>query len=81
VVGNINKSEQFREDHQANPKIINLRVRGVVRNTRGQSISISIGMLDRLIRTTLGLKRGAPTGAGPGAVAPLATLKCRLCLE
>ena len=33
--------------------------------------------LDKL----LGLKRGAPSRAGPGAVAPLATLKCRPCLR
>jgi hypothetical protein len=33
---------------------------------------------DKLIRTTLGLKRGAPLRAGLGAVAPLATLKRRL---
>jgi hypothetical protein len=61
--------------------------RGGVRSTRGlgptmtvlgQSIGISIGMLDKLIRTTLGLKRGAPSRAEPGAVAPLATLKRRL---
>jgi hypothetical protein len=30
--------------------------------------------------TTLGLKRGAPSKAGPGAVAPLATPKRRLCV-
>jgi hypothetical protein len=62
-------------------------VRGGVRSTRGlgpamiardRSIGISIGMLDKLIRTTLGLKHGAPSRAGPGTVAPLATLKRRL---
>jgi hypothetical protein len=58
--------------------------RGGIRSTRGlgptmtaqgQSIGISIGMLDKLVRTTLGLKRGAPSRAGPGAVAPPVTLK------
>jgi hypothetical protein len=59
-------------------------VRGGVRSTRGlgpimtawgRSIGISIGMLEKLIRMTLGLKCGAPSRAGPGKVAPLATLK------
>jgi hypothetical protein len=45
---------------------------------RGQNIGISIGILDKLMRTTLGLKRGALSRAGPGAIAPLATLKRRL---
>jgi hypothetical protein len=33
---------------------------------RGQSISISIGMLDKLIRMTLSLKFMAPSSDGPG---------------
>jgi hypothetical protein len=33
---------------------------GPTMTVRGQSIGISIGMLDKHIRTTLGLKRGAP---------------------
>jgi hypothetical protein len=33
---------------------------------------------DKLITTTSGLKRGAPSRAGPGAVAPLATPNLRL---
>jgi hypothetical protein len=33
---------------------------------------------DKLIRTNLVLKRGAPSRAGPGAVVPFATLKRRL---
>jgi hypothetical protein len=37
-------------------------------------------MLDKLIRTTVGLKREAASRVGPGAVAPLATLKRRLWL-
>jgi hypothetical protein len=52
---------------------------GLTMTARGQSIGISIGMLDKLIRTTLDLKRGAPSRVGPGAVAPLATLKHHLC--
>jgi hypothetical protein len=51
---------------------------GSTMTTRGQSIGISFGILGKLIRTNLGLKRGAPSGAGPGAVAPLATPKRRL---
>jgi hypothetical protein len=47
----------------------------------GQSIGISIGMFDILIRTALGLKRGAPSRAGPEAIAPLATLKRRQWLK
>jgi hypothetical protein len=35
-------------------------------------------MLDKLIMATSGLKRGAPSRGGPGAVAPLATFKRRL---
>jgi hypothetical protein len=58
-----------------------MRGLGPTMTAQGQSIGISIGMLDRLIRTTFGLKRGAPSRAGPGAVAPLATLKRRLCVK
>jgi hypothetical protein len=55
-----------------------ITIRGGVRSTRGQSIGISIDMLDKLIRTIFGLKCEAPSSAGPGPVAPLATLKRRL---
>jgi hypothetical protein len=34
---------------------------GPTMTVRGQSIGISIDMLDKLIRMTLGLKRGAPS--------------------
>jgi hypothetical protein len=37
---------------------------GPTMTARGQSIGISIGMLDKLVRTTLGLKRGAPLKSG-----------------
>jgi hypothetical protein len=58
-----------------------MRDLGPTMTTRGQGIGISIGMLDKLIRTTLGLNRRAPSRVGLGAVAPLATLKHRLWLH
>jgi hypothetical protein len=39
---------------------VSTRSLGPTMTVRGQSIGISIGTLDKLIRTTLGLKRGAP---------------------
>jgi hypothetical protein len=47
-----------------------MRGLGPTMTARDQSIGISIGMLDKLISTTLGVKSGAPSTAGPGADAP-----------
>ena len=42
----------------------------------GVCISIS-NLPENIVDKLIGLKRGAPSRARPGAVAPLATLKCR----